>query len=174
VDLTDICANEHARRAIEIAQAGGHSIQFVGPRESQADDLCRLAREMGLTARAVTPCPCGHLGDPVRVCTCQAQAIVKHRRLFRAQFDLTVEVVIPSAEKIIQWVQRTSPPLDSTSQSLLRAAIMLLHLGPAQVRRVINVAVTIARLAGDTTLQPAYVAEAIQYRPREHNEPLDG
>ena len=39
IKLTDICGNEHAKRAIEVAVAGDHSIQFVGAFESQAGDL---------------------------------------------------------------------------------------------------------------------------------------
>jgi len=37
--LTDICGNDHAKRALEVAAAGSHSIQFIGAFESQASDL---------------------------------------------------------------------------------------------------------------------------------------
>ena len=186
----DICWNEHAKRAVEVAAAGDHSIQFIGAFESQAGDLCALARKLGVKARAVTPCPCGHFGDPVRECTCEAQMIARHRRqVFGAEreFDITVEVSIPHADRIVRWMnsgyaegepnevvmervrkaqaaQGVSLQLDATCLSLLKTAIAQLALSPTQVRGVTRVAATIAQLSGIDHLGAAHVAEAIQYR----------
>jgi magnesium chelatase family protein len=190
IKLTDICGNEHAKRAIEVAVAGEHSIQFVGAFESQAGDLCALARKLGVTARAVTPCPCGHFGDPARECICETQMIARHRRqVFGVQreFDITVEVSIPHADRIVRWMNSgyaegepdevvmervrraqaapdVSSKLDASCLSLLKTAISQLALSPAQVRGVARVAATIARLSGSDHLGAAHVAEAIQYR----------
>ncbi len=190
IKLLDICGNEHAKRAIEVAVAGDHSIQFVGAFESQAGDLCALARKLGVKARAVTPCPCGHFGDPVRECTCETQTIARHRRqVFGAEreFDITVEVAIPHADRIVrrmnsgyaegepdevvmervrkaQAAPAISLQLDATCLSLLKTAITQLALSPAQVKGVTRVTATIARLSGSDCLGAAHVAEAIQYR----------
>lgn len=190
IKFTDICGNEHARRAIEVAVAGDHSIQLIGAFESQAGDLCALARKLGVKARAVTPCPCGHFGDPVRECTCETQMIARHRRqVFGAQreFDITVEVAIPHADRIVRWMNSgyadgepdeavmervrkaqaapsVSLQLDASCLSLLKSAIAQLAMSPAQLRGVTRVAATIAQLAGSDRLGAAHVAEAIQYR----------
>jgi len=190
IKLTDICGNEHTKRAIEVAVAGDHSIEFIGAFESQAGDLCTLARKLGVKARAITPCPCGHFGDPARECTCETQMIARHRRqVFGAQreFDITVEVCIPHADRIVRWMNSgyaegepdevvtervrkaqvapsVSLQLDASCLSLLKTAIAQLALSPAQVRGVTHIAATIARLSGSDCLGAAHVAEAIQYR----------
>jgi len=190
IKFTDICGNEHSKRAVEVAAAGDHSIQFIGAFESQAGELCALARKLGVKARAITPCPCGHFGDPARECTCETQMIVRHRRqMFCSQreFDITVEVSIPHADRIVRWMNSgyaegepdevvmervrkaqaapaVSLQLDATCLSLLKTAITQLALSPAQVKGITRVAVTIARLANSDRLGAAHVAEAIQYR----------
>ncbi|MEO8893339.1 MAG: YifB family Mg chelatase-like AAA ATPase [Coleofasciculaceae cyanobacterium] len=54
--------------------------------------------------------------------------------------------------------------LDDTSRNLLETAIRKLGLSARASDRILKVARTIADLAGDDTLKPQHVAEAIQYR----------
>ncbi|MDE5112527.1 MAG: ATP-binding protein, partial [Trichodesmium sp. St7_bin2_1] len=54
--------------------------------------------------------------------------------------------------------------LDDSSRSLLEGAIRKLGLSARASDRILKVGRTIADLAGDEELKPAYVAEAIQYR----------
>ncbi|MBU0491936.1 MAG: hypothetical protein KKB13_08815 [Chloroflexi bacterium] len=58
-------------------------------------------------------------------------------------------------------------PAGSTSKSLLKAAMTQLHMSARAYHRILKLTRTIADLAGSEAIQPAHVAEAIQYRPRQ-------
>jgi len=57
--------------------------------------------------------------------------------------------------------------IDGEAASLMRAAMLQLHLSARAYHRVLKVARTIADLEGTATIGAAHVAEAIQYRMRE-------
>ena len=59
--------------------------------------------------------------------------------------------------------------LDEAGMSLVRAAMSQLQLSARAFHRIPKLAPTIADLAGSEAIQPAHVAEAIQYRPRRQN-----
>ncbi len=56
--------------------------------------------------------------------------------------------------------------LDSSGQSLMRAAVQQLHLSARAYHRVLKVARTIADLAGSDRIGPVHLAEAVQYQRR--------
>jgi magnesium chelatase family protein len=59
--------------------------------------------------------------------------------------------------------------LDDTSRALMKSASQQLQLSARAYHRVLKLARTIADLAGSERIQPAYLAEALQYRPKIGN-----
>ncbi len=183
----DLIGIEHAKRAIEVALAGKHSIRFVGAVSSQADNCRRYCVGQSLAAEHREPCACGWHGDPVRECTCSTDMIAKRQRALRYwshRWDITVEIPTVDWHHVEGWIvgkrgeseesmlrridemaNHKSLLLNEASTALLKAAFRQLGLTIGQVRSILGVARTIANLSQEKKIRAAHLAEAIQYQP---------
>jgi len=187
-DLQNVIGQEHAKRALEVALAGKHSIAFIG--NGEARTLAAIASRLGLGAWAEQPCPCGFFGGlDGKECTCSLATIVKWRKRKAwqnaMQADIMIEVPAPNSYQAEAWlsgkrgeqeaaiVERaqsaTDRPLlalDEAGRMLMRAALDKLHFDSDRINRILRLAQTIAALAHSDHIATWHLAEAIQYRPR--------
>ena len=131
-------------------------------------------------------CPCGARGDPGAECSCSAQRLARYRdKLSRAlldRFDLVVTVpraralelqggpgeasepvrarVVAARLRLAEARPVRSPP----ANELLTRAVDRLPLSGRGRAKVAGVARTIAALAGQESVLPEHVAEALAYR----------
>ena len=187
----DICGEEHAKRAAEVALSGHHTILFIGSHLSQANSLMALVRLHEGEAFAVAPCPCGFYGDPQVPCNCIPEDIHRWRvEMYLRCPDMVVEVPNPPVAAMLIWahqafqsgedhedivarvnhVQERYYRISQTDESawlLLRAAMSQMPLTPQVVKNTCGVANTIAIMGNSGTIRTPHMAEALQYAPRE-------
>jgi len=186
-------------------------------REPLESGVVHLSRAQGqaeypaqcLLIAAMNPCPCGYLGDSLRVCSCSEEQVKRYRhkisgplldridlhlevpRLAKGQLSQTSEEessetvrkrVIRARDKQLQRVNRTNAlygpkeikqycKLEASSQKLLDTAMEKLGLSARAYHRILKVARTIADLYDEKHIQTPYIAEAIQFRTLDRNQP---
>lgn len=189
--MDDVPGNMHVKRAVEVAIAGRHSIALIaaGGNVGNAQVLARVAAEHGAAAAFVSQrCPCGNYGRQRALCTCTMEMIEDHQAGEAYQIATNADIVVdaprPSRNQILAYIGgRYSEPdevvlervkaasaVEVDDQVTKKAARTLLahavdggHMDADRLPRAKAVAKTIARLAGETTVQAAHVAEALQY-----------
>lgn len=117
----DICTTPYAKRAAEVAIAGGHTVWFIGPHESPKRELAALVTDYGNSPREeheewlgtlsrgydVAPCPCGYYKDPEVECTCSVEQISLWRtgNWPRVMPEMALYVTRPEPREVIRWLQ---------------------------------------------------------------------
>ena len=185
--LDNIIKQECAKRAIEIALCGNHSIKFLGNEEAQ--ELKLACAQLKINAFALPSCRCGNLKDRELPCICRPFELKKYQssKKYRAPADLIVEIYrLPvsalqnyaagkiepgeTTEKMLARVEKAKlievkkEIKNSVALNLLKNAINHLSLNKTQIDIIIKVAATIAKLDACLEIQPAHIAEALQYR----------
>lgn len=95
------------------------------------------------------------------------QRVEKARQVQRDRFNgtsLTSNADMHPAE------MREFCNLDEAGRSLMKSAMAQMQLSARAYHRILKLARTIADLAASPEIQPAHLAEAIQYRPKIHEE----
>jgi len=185
-----IIRQEHAKRAIEIALSGNHSIKFIG--NDEAEQLKQACDELDIKAMTVKPCKCGNINDMEKDCLCRLFEIKNHQRSkkYKTLADITIETprITPAAyleyekgkkqESIDEVKKRIEETKDikvaeriSDKQTLqfLESGLKQLHLSLDQINALKNVARTIAKLDHSSEIKACHLAEALCSIGRETN-----
>ena len=103
------------------------------------------------------------LGEPSSTVQSRVEKAREHQRKRFEGTQLTCNADMHPAEV------RKHCQLDDTCRSLMRSAMNQLQLTARAYHRVLKLARTIADMAGSECIQPAHLAEALQYRPKIYN-----
>lgn len=100
------------------------------PMETGQINISRASRSAEYPARfqlvaAMNPCPCGHLGDPIKACRCTAEQVARYQGRISGplldRIDLQVQVPAQAAETILS---KSSAQQTSTG---IRAKVIAAH-----------------------------------------------
>jgi predicted ATPase with chaperone activity len=182
--LQDLVGNEMAKRAIEVALSGNHSIVFLETIDSQAKELLEatenLAATLGLdfNGSIVSACKCKAYGNPKHECNCSEESIITHLQSIAKivkNADMLIETTAPTPyettngneleENIIKrinsvYISKTNP-IPKDSEFLLEHALKTLTIDNDKVIRIAN---TISHMEKADTIQAQHMCEAIQYQ----------
>lgn len=114
LELRDIMGQFHAKRACEVALAGGHSISFIGSKAAR--QLLLWCVEHGLEAKAMQQCPCGNFKSITEICSCSSMERHEWWDSPEWQAALEADIVI----EIPAWSREEAPGGESDSDILAR------------------------------------------------------
>jgi magnesium chelatase family protein len=115
-------------RALEVAACGHHSVMVVSPRGCGARYAVELARNaFDRTPDEVTfvaPCPCGGLDDRQVACSCEPDAIRRHKADWVEaveRCDIGIEATRPRREEVFSLIQTATGQREETAFDGARA-----------------------------------------------------
>lgn len=175
-----------ARRALEIALAGHHTIGLVGPKGAGRHYLAEAFPDAG--ARVYDTCPCGHRRSLANVCQCTPAVLSVYYAIVApalVETDILVEVCpLPLKE----WEARGMGPddwaafdervngararsvyvstldlADDAARRTRELAVRKLALSCQQYAALMRVSRTIATLDHAKAIMAKHIAEAAQY-----------
>lgn len=111
MDFHDIKGQEHVKRGLEVAVAGGHNVLLIGPPESGKKMLTERVKTIEpalythIKVKIMLPCACGFFTDPKKECGCTPLQIQAHlakeaRRLDVDTIDVHLEVPRLALERL--------------------------------------------------------------------------
>ena len=105
LDFSDVMGQEHCKRGLEVATAGGHNVLLIGPPHAGKATLKARVKTIEpiqipayyIKVASMLPCACGYFTDPKKECHCTPHKIQKHigneaRRLDIDKIDIHLEV----------------------------------------------------------------------------------
>lgn len=138
-DLSDVRGQEHAKRALELACAGGHEIVLCGGpgfgKTALLDRFGSIMRGLGLPevfCHTARPCPCGWSGDSMVTCECSTEELRAWRTKARAAWRTAAQfILVPRVpvEKIMR------PVTDGYTDASARCALRIKHAREIAIAR---------------------------------------
>jgi len=191
--LQNLVGNEMAKRAIEVALSGNHSVVFLETIDSQADKLLEatenLADTLGVyfNGSIVSLCECKAYGNPYHECNCSVESIKKHLKSISKIVkgaDMLIETTAPIPyetdsdneleETIVKridsvYIHKTNP-IARDANDLLEQAIKALKIDKDKVVWIAN---TISHMEKSDMIQAHHMREAIQYQSNFINRTVE-
>ncbi len=150
---------------------------------TRAKYTCRFPARFILVA-AQNPCPCGYATSPDHECTCSAASIHNYKKKISGplldRIDMHADVPRVPIENISRntkaessatirkrvhrALKQKSCAIDMDAEQVLNQAANKLKLSVRSYKRSKNVAQTIAKLSGETTITKDHIFEALLYR----------